>query len=470
MDNINNVLWYSLGAFDYFLDKEDKNKSAVFDNCDIETIENQIAQFHYTEEECESKRKEIKKNIQNRQVFDEKQLFNKKQVEYIFNLYDRDGLKSLNSFIKETTSEIKSGDLNDDEDILNDRLFKIESFIYLKNVTDLDTFDLFAYYSKVIVLLNLTIDSYSDSDRDFFYRCDDIKQKLYQLIRDAIFDIYCEGKNKKDLIFCLKTFEILDLFTIFNASIQVFPTSMVDYLLHELYVDNEKDVWPINRYHCFKMFLLEMKDPLDDEYLELYDEYFPIENDNAYLMMALKAHYNGDESSTKEYLNLINSDNLNTNYESYYYDLLNLPDGDNSKNYKDTDAILDLIESKDRENLNEYLTSFNTNSLSGYALLECVKAMLDASRYNSIEAETILYCSPISLKNYLSRDSSLIQDDDIAELYIFSTILLNLNLVEESCILLSALRSRVSQANEIVLNTIAVQLEMSRKLLGYKNK
>jgi len=468
MDNINNVLWYSLGAFDYFLDKEDKNKSAVFDDGDIETIENQIAQFHYTEEERESKRKEIKKNIQNRQVFDEKPPFNKKQVEFICDLYDGDGLKTLTSFVRETTLEIKSGDLNDDEGVLNDRLFKIESFIYLKNVTDLETSDMFAFYSKAIVLLNLIIDSCSDSDNDLFYRCDDIKQKLYQLIRDAIFDIYCDGKNKKDLIFYLKTFEILDLFTIFNASIQVFPTSMVDYLLHELYVDNEKDVWPINRYHCFKMFLLEMKDPLDDEYLELYDEYFPLENDNAYLMMALKAHYNGDDSATEEYLNLINSDNLNTNYEAFYYDLLNLSGDNDSKNYKDRDAILDLIKNRDRENLNEYLTSFNTNSLSGYALLECVKTMLDGSRYDSIEAETILYCSPISLNNYLSRDSSLIQDDDIAELYIFSTILLNLNLVEESYILLSALSSRVSQSNEIVLNAIAVQLEMSRKLLGYK--
>ena len=115
----------------------------------------------------------------------------------------------------------------------------------------------------------------------------------------------------------------------------------------------------------------------------------------------------------------------------------------------------------------KYLDEFDISTLSGYCLNECTKQLLDGKNYNAIEAEVVLYKNATSLYSYLSRSSEYIKQQDIASLYLLSTILLNVNLMKESYILLKRILEIIDCDDVVVMDTLKLQLQTTKKFLGY---
>lgn len=477
-DNIENVIWYSLGAFDYFLDKEHfetqdnlfqasiYNRKDILSNEDEELIKNQIKSFNYSEDVLNTKRLEIKKNFQGRSVYNINNELEINQARFILDLFKEGGYSALDNLILSITTKIDNKEICSSENILSETLNNLAAFCYVNLIEEITVLDSLKYQSNAVVLLNSII----DLDEYYFDDVDDIKQKFYPLIRNLIFELYQNESERENIIIFLKSFEILDLFTIFNWNIQLFPISLVEYLIKELVEDNEREPWPVNRYHCLKMFLLDNLDPLDEEYLILYERFFTLENDNALLVMALRAQYCNNLSLCRKLYSKIDRNNLNDFFDNYYCDLSEALEKSNEeefKTYKNKNEIISIIDSGDMEKLDSYLMNFDTSNLSRYCLNECTKHLLDKKMYNVIEAEAILYKNPTSLYNYLSRSSEYIKEKDIASLYIFSTILLNLNLINESYILLKRILEIIDCEDILVMNTLKLQLVITKKFLGY---
>jgi hypothetical protein len=166
----------------------------------------------------------------------------------------------------------------------------------------------------------------------------------------------------------------------------------------------------------------------------------------------------------------IDGDNLNDFFYNYFEDLEIALKGSDEKKFKtvkNTDEMLSILDSKDSVALDEYLRKFDTSRLSGYCLNELTRDLLARNNYNVIEAEAILYKNATSLYSYFAKNSDYIAEEDIASLYIFSTILLNLNLINESYILLKRIIERVDCENKKVLDTLNLQLLITKKFLGY---
>jgi hypothetical protein len=477
-ENIENVIWYSIGAFDYFITREHHEgpssilqeyttkREYILSEKDEELIQNQIASFKYTDDVLSTKRVEIKKNFQGRPIFKDHNAFENRQVKFIFKLFEKGDVSILDALLLDISNRISDECISTDSKLFEKILMELSSFCYLHLIDDLELGEVLKYQSKALVILNKII----DSNEELFSTVDEVKQKLYPLIRNSIFELFQDDNKKSDILIFIKPFEILDLFTIFDWSLQLFPITLIEYLMNELIKDNKRDAWPVNRYHCLKMFLLDNFDPLNEEYFKLYDKYFTLENDNAFLMMALRAQYKGNIPLSKEIYKKIDEDLLNEFFYRQYDDLciaLESSDEIELKTYKNKDEILAIIELGDRAKFEEYLNEFDTSTLSGYCLNECTRYLLSNKVYNAIEIEVILYKNPTSLYSYLSKSSEYIKDQDIASLYILTTILLNLNLINESYILLKRIIERIDCENAMVIDTLKLQLLITKKFLGY---
>jgi hypothetical protein len=477
-ENIENVIWYGIGAFDYFIKREHhegpsslmktfttKRENILSDEY-IESINNQIATFNYSEDVLVQKRVEIKKNFKGRPIVLDPNEFDKRQVKFIFKLFKRGGYPILDALLLNISDRIENEEINTDHKLFTKTMKELKSFYYVHLIDDIDISYAFKYQSKVLELFNRII----DINEDFFTIVDEAKQKLYFLIRNSMCDLYRDESKREEIIFSLKLYEIIDFFTLFNWLEQLFPTTLLNYLLKQLEIDNKREAWPVNRYHCLKMFCLENIDPLDKEYLKIYDKYFVLDNDNAYLMVALRAQYLDNMPLCKKMFDKIDEDNLNEPLYRQYDDIslvLESSDDGDCRTYKNKDEILSIIESGDREKFEEYLDEFDISTLSGYCLNECTKQLLDGKNYNAIEAEVVLYKNATSLYSYLSRSSEYIKQQDIASLYLLSTILLNVNLMKESYILLKRILEIIDCDDVVVMDTLKLQLQTTKKFLGY---
>lgn len=478
MNNINNVLWYSIGAFDALLDREmHKGTNSLFKNYttdresilsddEIKTIENVISSFNYSEEELSEKRIIIADNLKSRPIIKDYTEINKRQTNFIFKKYKKGGTAALDAILLSISKSIEDESVYKNTAQLNKIIKEISSLNYLYLIDELSTSKVFYYITNANILLNELI----DFDEDLLYQVDDTKFNFYLTIRNSMVEMNRDENNRSQILNGIKDFEILDLFNIFNWNNQVLSQSLIDYLLVELEKDNKKEAWPVNRYNCLKMFLLETKNPLDSEYFYNYTNYFVLDKSNAQIIMALRAQYNEDTVLSKKIINAMDIDNLNDYYLNYYYDLKEALKNSNKSNLrtiKNRDVLLKIVELGDRAKFNEYLDDFDTSSLSLYCLNECSKVLIDSNNYTVMEIEAVLYKTPVSLYSYLSKDCKYIKTEDIPSLYIFTIILLKLNLIKESHILLKRLIEKIDSTDKRVNEIFELQLLLTKKFLGY---
>ncbi len=473
-ESIEDVLWYSIGAFDY-LKNSDYNTinlqsgNTIIDQSIQSEIDSAIKSLNLTPTEIDSKKKIIESMCKKRRKFPIKSNVDREKLDFISNLYFNYGFKGFDDYISNLEFLIDNNKL-DENIILSENLKTLSSFQYLELLGNMEQKDLLKYYSKVFSLFTKII----DFDINLFDAVDSEKQPFYFLIQKTLLNLYQDKKNSNIIIIYLKTFEILDLFIIFETSSNLFPTKMVEYIQEQLILSAKTENWPPNRYNLLNMFLLEILNPLHEDFLILWKNYYGMDINVAYLKMAIFALYNSNVDTFERLMDKIDPNEYDSIDLEKYYELIDIRENFESReliNYKIKDEILSLIAKNDREELTTFLaTKIDDNYLNKFCLDQVITSLLDAKNFSVIECEFILYAAPMSLIVYLARSSSYIKDEDISLLFIYSVLLLSLNLFDEALMLSTKILEKVltlNKVNDSVIANLELQIKILKLFLAY---
>lgn len=475
IESINNTIWYSIGSFEYLsklLKKQMEiyrfsNKKREYDKLEI-FIKESIAKFNFSEKELETKRSFFDSLINSRTLFTTDSYYDIDKYNDINNLYNSFSKEQIDDLFSQLKLSIKDN-INKDPIELNKVLKMISSFQYLELIDNFDLLSLFSYYSKLLNLLNSII----ESNEKLFDSIDRLKEPFYPLISKTLFRLYKTNQLNDIAINILQEYEILDLFILFDNNEYLFTDNMITHLLDYVLIKNEEI--GSKKLNCFIVFLLALNDPLNEKYIDLYNEYINININSAYLKMASYAVYRNKVSLFIELINIIDCDELEDVELDIYYYFINIIDKGKCEKISCLDLEKDLLDLIDKKDINPVLSFIDKNLkddyLSKITIIEITKKLLRNDNFNVLEAEYITYYTPINLINYFSKDYILINQEDLAALFCFSVILIKQNLFSESLMLTTKILEKVldlDENNYVVISNLKIQIKLLKLFLGYK--
>lgn len=480
-NNIDETLLYGIGVVNY-INNSNINRSKDF--------EKNLDSF---QELCK-----IDKNSNNsilKTIKDECSLYssldkvlqpNLKQIEYL------NGVLSKNvdePFVHEMNKiRVKASKFSSKTEIdeVKEILFKLTSFAFTHFVNPThDEFETVKIAEDVFYYLNLISELFTSLIQEI----NDIKQLYYPLYSNYIMKNYIDGEDDDfDIISLIMDFNRDDIDNLFGAENRMFPTFFIEDLLDQLEADQQLEessgltIDGANKFFgdntkdgegfYLQFSLMYNSGIYRDNYDQLYKKYIGDNISNMYVIKALSAQYNKKRSQARMLLKHVDESKLSETNLKLYHEVKMGYTSEGSKDLQTKQTSEDTA--KQLLNCNDdFIKTVLLNSekpLRRYSINHMICEIFDQVRFNSNDIKLLLQYSANSLSGYLLKPSMYIQEEDFAELYKLSVVLLNLNRVGESLSLLNKLFEKVNEIkfkNNNFTKSLKTQLKLTEYMLGY---
>jgi dsRNA-specific ribonuclease len=480
-NNIDEALLYGIGVVNY-LNNSEINRLNEFDKtletfqklCKINKEPNNSI-LTKVEEEC-SLYSALEKVLQP----------NLKQKEYLKGVLSKKVDEPLVHEMNKIRVKASKFSSNTEIDEVEELLFKLASFAFshFLNSTH-DEFETVRIAEDVFYYLNLIGELFPSLTQEI----NDIKQLYYPLYSNYIMKNYIDGDDDDfDIISLIMDFNRDDIDNLFGAENRMFPTFFVEDLLDQLEADQQLEessgltIDGANKFFgdntkdgegfYLQFSLMHNSGIYRDNYDQLYKKFIGDNISNMYVIKALSAQYNKKRSQARMLLKHVDESKLSETNLKLCHEVKMGYTSEGSKNLQTKQTSEDTA--KQLLNCNDdFIKTVLLNSekpLRRFAINHMICEIFDQVRFNSNDIKLLLQYSTNSLSGYLLKPSIYIQEEDFAELYKLSVVLLNLNRVGESLSLLNKLFEKVNEIkfkNDNFIKGIKTQLKLTEYVLGY---
>lgn len=482
-DNIERALFHSVGVVDYYINNLTINADKL--QKIIGKIENIL---DIKDDERDYILDSIKEKTENFEMSEITTTPNKDQLDYLIRInkkkLNKPFVNEMNIIRKISCKFDKSSDLADAKDVL----FKLSSFPFCHLVDHQhDIFETVRITEDVFFYLNLISKVFPSLEDE----ANHIKELYFPIFYSYIINNYFSEKENFDfdIVSLIMDFNKNDIDSLLGMSDRLYPTIFIENLRSEL--DNEKDMElksgltidgehkffgdaPGDGQGYFLQFILMTIDCIfEEDYESLYQKFMSCDISNMYLTQAIAAQYNNKKSHGKMLIKHVVKQKLIQDNIPVYEELKTAFEAPGRKLFKSKDLsekIAGLLLNDEENILPNLLTELDT-PLASFCIHHLIGDILEDVRFTANDIEFLLNYSKNTVRAYLLKPSTYILKKDISELYKMSVLLLNLNLLDESRMLINKLiemsKNDEDLFNEDELKILESQLKLLELSLGY---